>query len=112
MVTIVQTLVYFVSNLKYPKWVRGDFTALSLSQALFTVTGVIISFLSVVASDDIEDQSGKHIARSNSAGFSVALLVSSLIAGGIGAFNIAAMNYTTYGLPALLVASIVRTLNS
>ena len=112
MISIVQTLVFFVSTLKYPKWVRGDFTALSLSQALFTVTGVVVSFLSVVASDDVEDQNGKRIARSNSAGFSVALLVSSFIAGGIRAFNISAMNYTTYGLPALLVASIVSKLNS
>ena len=67
----------------------------------------LVSFC--VATDDVEDRNGQHITRSNSASISIAALVSSFVTGVIRAYNTVAVNYTTYGLPALLVASIVRT---
>ena len=104
---MVQLLVFFVSDNRYPKWDRADFTILALSQATFNILGLIMSGITSVAADNVHNLSPKPskmpIADKTNAG----MFASALLASGIAVFDMAIMNYPTYGFPALIVLCMV-----
>ncbi|RDD37057.1 hypothetical protein TrispH2_010549, partial [Trichoplax sp. H2] len=103
-VSIVRLLVFFTGNLINSGWRRGDFTALTLSQAIFTILGFTISLITMIAADDVRNKTPTYrntpITDTTSAG----MLSTAVIVSGIGIFNIAVMNYPTYGFPVLIVS--------
>lgn len=107
-VAVVQTLVYSSSEFKNPKWQRADFTILVLSQAGFNFLGLLMSAITSVTTDDIQTLSPKYSKVPLVDNTNAGMLASAALASAIAAFNMAIMNYPTYGFPILIVTVMVR----
>ncbi|EDV19104.1 uncharacterized protein TRIADDRAFT_62448 [Trichoplax adhaerens] len=105
-ISIVQLLVSYASQSNYTKWqIRPDFTILILCLALFNFIGFMLSFTASAATDDILHKVPQPSKSSNTDTVNVGMLVSAVLAGAVGIFNMAIMNYPTYGFPALVVST-------
>lgn len=111
MIVLVQTTNGYSNHYKGGLWSRADFASINLTQAGMTIIGIVTTVMSAAASHFPQDTTTPtkvnldiSSRNTNNAG----LLGSGLLAGGIAAFMIGALNFATYGYIALSVASMVR----
>lgn len=105
MVVLIQTVSYYAHS-QFAEWSRADFTILTLVQAGFIIIGLVTSMLALEVSQyPVDDVSNAQLKNPTDIG----ILVSGMLAGGIAAFLIGILNFSTYGYIGLMVAGMVNS---